>query len=54
MTPPARPRSDLHPFSTQSSSAQRIAGPSVTLDDIGAEAFDWIDSLAANGYAGRR
>jgi predicted ATPase/DNA-binding winged helix-turn-helix (wHTH) protein len=25
-----------------------------TLDDIGAEAFDWIDSLAANGYAGRR
>ena len=24
-----------------------------TLDDIGAEAFDWIDSLAADGYAGR-
>jgi predicted ATPase/DNA-binding winged helix-turn-helix (wHTH) protein len=25
----------------------------VTLDAIGAEAFDWIDSLAAHGFAGR-
>jgi hypothetical protein len=33
--------------------ADEAPGAGVTLDDIGAEAFDWIDSLAADGFAER-
>jgi predicted ATPase/DNA-binding winged helix-turn-helix (wHTH) protein len=32
--------------------ADQGPGRGITLDDIGAEAFDWIDSLASDGYAG--